>query len=191
MPLDDEADDGRALAEKSTKYMYVKLAPCSVPRGDRRPDRSSSPVCFASRLEASKGRRVLGRSEVNAKDAGAGTGRERNDRDIFHPSSSVDRVIGGGVLRSGLWLDSGRQRCVALRCVALRARAPPPPGTAVVVPRIVSQLVCSSYCIGLVVVVQPATDRAPPGRTLHAALAFARARVINDRIVGGEQHGPG
>jgi hypothetical protein len=91
------------------------------------------------------------------------------------------------VLRSGLWLDRGRQRCVAWAWLSERVLLP---GTAVV-PRIVSQLVCSSYCIGLVVVVQPATDRAPPGRTLHAALAFARARVINDRIVGGEQHGPG
>jgi hypothetical protein len=104
MPLDDEADDGRALAEKSTKYV-CKVAPCSV-----------------------------------------------------HPSSSVDRVIGGGVLRSGLWLDRGRQRCVAWAWLSERVLLP---GTAVV-PRIVSQLVCSSYCIGLVVVVEPATDRAPP-----------------------------
>lgn len=127
------------------------------------------------REQASKGRRVLDRSEVNAKDAGAG--RERNDRDIFFillhqwTGSSAAACFG---LDSG-W-TGGRQRCVAWAWLSERVLLA---GTAVV-PRIVSQLVCSSYCIGLVVVVEPATARAPPDRTLHAALAFARARVLND-----------
>ena len=155
----------------------------------RGPDRSSWPVCLASRLAKVGVYSIDLKSTQRTREPGLG-GNETIE--IFFillrqwTGSSAAACFG---LDSG-WTGAGS---VALRCLALplRARAPPPPGTAVVVPRIVSQLVCSSYCIGLVVVVQPATDRAPPGRTLHAALAFARARVINDRIVGGEQHGPG
>lgn len=42
-----------SLSRKVHEVYVCKLAPCSVPRGDRRargPDGSASPVCFASRL---------------------------------------------------------------------------------------------------------------------------------------------